>query len=157
MDTILNVFYKSKENTVCLLAWYCMRASKTFFTEYYGAENFTWLESVMSRTIGSTMVYRGETLECSKWEKEEGIRSRSFRLCRKLTLLDIFYLFPSLWRTFIPTFIPRWKKGKISGWGILGIDGWVEALSYFSGLLLQLRNDEGARRRILPSSHSAKW
>ena len=82
---------------VCLLAWYCMRASKTFFTEYYGAENFTWLESVMSRTIGSTMVYRGETLECSKWEKEEGsIRSRSFRLCRKLTLLDIFYLFPSL-------------------------------------------------------------
>lgn len=96
MDTILNGFYKSKENTVCLLAWYCMRASKTFFTEYYGAENFTWLESVMSRTIGSTMVYRGETLECSKWEKEEGIRSRSFRLCRKLTLLDIFYLFPSL-------------------------------------------------------------
>ena len=88
MDTLLNGFYKSKENTVCLLAWYCMRASKTFFTEYYGAENFTWLESVMSRTIGSTMVYRGETLECSKWEKEEGIRSRFLRLCRKLTLLN---------------------------------------------------------------------
>ena len=75
MDTILNGFYKSKENTVCLLAWYCMRASKTFFTEYYGAENFTWLESVMSRTIGSTMV-----LEEKHWNVPNGRKKKAFEV-----------------------------------------------------------------------------
>ena len=66
-----------------------MRASQTFFSDYSGAENFTWLESVMSQAIGSTLVYRGETLECSPngrlLREKESIHR--VRLGRKLTLL----------------------------------------------------------------------
>ena len=138
-----------------------MRASKTFFTEYYGAENFTWLESVMSRTIGSTMVYRGETLECSKWDstvekrKEEGIRSRSLRLCRKLTLLDIFYLFPDA-LLFLLSFAGR-KKAKSESWELMDESKHSEtytAACFYNPEMMKELGGEYCHQAILPSGNA---